>query len=160
MALVLDTDELPFADNFLGYEGVRLKVLLADVEGACYVVRIRFAPGVQLMTHLHTGTVHAFTLAGEWGYLEYPDSEPSRAGSYLYEPAGSTHTLKVSDDCTEETDVIFISYGAMVIYDEEGNIVAARDAAAERDDYVAALREQGKPVPQFIEGGRAVYHAE
>jgi 2,4'-dihydroxyacetophenone dioxygenase len=160
LALVLDTDELPWAENFLGYEGVKLKVLVADVEGACYVVRIKFKPGVQLLTHLHVGTVHAFTLSGEWGYLEYPDSATSKAGSYLYEPAGSTHTLKVSDHNTEETDVLFISYGAMIIYGEDGTIIAARDAAAERDDYIAHLKAQGKPVPQFIEGGRAVYHQE
>jgi 2,4'-dihydroxyacetophenone dioxygenase len=157
ISLAVATDDLPWADDWLGYPGLRLKVLLADVEGACYVVRIRFAPGSQLLTHLHIGTVHAFTLAGEWTYLEYPDSEPSRAGSYLYEPAGSTHTLKVADHNTEDTDVIFISYGAMVIYDEDGTIVAVRDAAAERDDYLAHLREQGKPVPQFIEGGHAKY---
>ena len=45
----------------------------------------------------------------------------------------------------------------MIVYDEEGNIIAARDAAAERDDYIAHLQSQGKPVPQFIEGGRARY---
>lgn len=160
LALALATDDLPYADDWLGYPGVSLKVLLADVEGACYVVRIRFAPGVQLLTHLHVGTVHAFTFSGEWTYLEYPDSAPSRAGSYLYEPAGSTHTLKVADENTEVTDVLFISYGAMIVYDEEGNIIAARDAQAERDDYIAHLQAQGKPVPRFIEGGRAMYRED
>jgi len=159
-ALHVATDDLPYADDFLGYPGVRLKVLLADVESACYVVRIRFAPGVQLPAHQHIGAVHAFTMSGEWSYLEYPDSPPNKAGSYLYEPPGSVHTLKVADHNTEETDAIFISYGAMVILDEEGNIIAVRDAATERADYVAALREQGKPVPRFIEGGTAKYADE
>ena len=97
------------------------------------------------------------TTGGLPAVVWFSESAPSRAGSYLYEPAGSTHTLKVADHNTEDTDVLFISYGAMIVYDEEGNIIAARDAAAERDDYIAHLRAQGKPVPHFIEGGRASY---
>ena len=44
----------------------RLKLLMADIEGARFAVRIRFAPGILLPAHKHTGEVHAFTLAGEW----------------------------------------------------------------------------------------------
>ena len=37
--------------------------------------------------------------AGAWKYAEYP--EVNRAGSYLFEPAGSIHTLTVLEDNTE-----------------------------------------------------------
>ena len=37
------TDDLPFADDWAGTPGVRLKLLMADVEGARFAVRIRFA---------------------------------------------------------------------------------------------------------------------
>ena len=84
------TDDLPFADDWANTPGVRLKLLMADIEGARFAVRIRFAPGILLPPHKHTGEVHAFTLAGEWSYLEHPDIPPSRAGS-LFEPPGSTH---------------------------------------------------------------------
>ena len=87
------TDELSFADDWAGTPGIRLKLLMADIEGARFAVRIRFAPGILLPPHKHTGEVHAFTLAGEWSYLEYPSNPPSRTGSYLFEPPGSTHTL-------------------------------------------------------------------
>lgn len=110
-ALHIGTDLRPFADDF-GAPGVRLQLLLADVEAATFVARIKFAPGVQLPPHHHTGVVFAYTLAGEWSYLEYPDSPPSTAGSYLYEPPGSAHTLKVSDHNRGETDVVFIVTGA------------------------------------------------
>ncbi len=70
--------------------GIRLKLLMADIEGARFAVRSRFAPGILLPPHKHTGEVHAFTLAGEWSYLEHPSNPPSRAGSYLFEPPGST----------------------------------------------------------------------
>ena len=156
MALHVDTDDLPFAEDF-GAPGVRLKLLAADIEGGMFAVRIRFAPGVELPPHHHTGAVHAFTLSGEWSYLEHADSPPSRAGSYLYEPPGTTHTLKVADHNTGETDVFFVIYGAMLIHDPAGNVVAVLDAGSHLRDWPNALRQQDKPVPQIIEGGRVHY---
>jgi quercetin dioxygenase-like cupin family protein len=136
---------------------VRLKLLSADPEGAMFAVRIRFAPGTLLPPHHHTGAVHAFTIAGEWSYLEYPETPPNRPGSYLYEPPGSTHTLKVGDHNSGETDVFYIIYGAMLILDPQGNVVARLDAASHLRDWPIALRSQGKPVPQIIQGGRVTY---
>lgn len=155
-SLHIASDDLPFAEDF-GAPGVRLKLLSADVEGAMFAVRIRFAPGVQLPPHHHTGAVHAFTLSGEWSYLEHADTPPSRAGSYLFEPPGSSHTLKVADHNSGETDVLFIIYGAMLIQDEAGNIVAKLDAGSHLHDWPTALRAQGLPVPSIIEGGHVHY---
>ena len=42
----------------------------------------------------------------------------------------------------------------MIVSDEEGNIIAARDAAAERDGSIAHLQAQGEPVPR-VHRGRA-----
>jgi quercetin dioxygenase-like cupin family protein len=159
-AFVTASDDLPFADDWANTPGVRLKLLMADIEGACVVVRIRFAPGVLLPPHEHTGPVHAFTLAGEWTYLEYPDNPPSRAGSYLYEPAGSTHTLKVADHNKMETDVVFVVYGAMIHYGPNGEILGVGDAESHLSDWPAALRAQGKPVPATLPiGGAMRYRA-
>lgn len=155
-AFVTGSDDLPYADNWANTPGVRLKLLMADIEGACVVVRILFAPGVQLPPHEHTGAVHAFTLAGEWTYLEYPGNPPSRAGSYLFEPAGSTHTLKVADHNAGETDVLFVVYGAMIHYGPNGEILAVGDAESHLRDWPAALRAQGKPVPKQLPVGGAM----
>jgi quercetin dioxygenase-like cupin family protein len=141
-AFEVASDDLPFAEDWSGFKGVRLKLLLADIEGGKFVVRIRFAPGTQLPPHKHSGEVHAFTLAGEWHYLEYKGKPPSKAGSYLYEPPGSTHTLKVADHNTEETDVLFVVYGAMLHMNEAGEIVAVGDAESHLRDYPAAIRAQ------------------
>jgi 2,4'-dihydroxyacetophenone dioxygenase len=154
-AFHVGSDEVPFAENF-GAPGVHLKLLFADPEGGVFVVRIRFEPGVQLPPHHHTGAVYAFTLKGEWSYLEYPETPPNKAGSFLYEPAGSTHTLKVADHAAE-TDVFYVIHGAMLIQDPAGNIVARLDAASHLRDWPDALRAQGKKVPQIVTGGRAHY---
>lgn len=155
-ALHVATNERPFADNF-GMEGVSLQLIQADVEASTFTVRIRFAPGVQLPPHHHTGLVFAYTLSGEWYYLEYQDSTKNRAGSYMYEPPGSLHTLKISDHNEELTDVIFVIQGAMLILDDEGRVIQVLDAASHIKDWSDALKEQGKPVPEIITGGQIGY---
>jgi quercetin dioxygenase-like cupin family protein len=152
----VDSEVRPFAENF-GAQGVNLQLLQSDVEGGFFVVRIRFAPGTLLPPHKHTGAVHAYTLSGEWCYLEYPDSPPNRAGSYLFEPPGATHTLKVADHVTGYTDVFFVIEGAMLILDEGGNVAAVLDAASHARDWPVALREQGRAVPEIIADGQIEY---
>ena len=154
------TDELPFADDWAGTPGVRLKLLMADIEGARFAVRIRFAPGIVLPPHKHTGEVHAFTLSGEWSYLEHPDTPASRAGSYLFEPPGSTHTLKVAEHITEETDVVFVVYGAMIHLGPDGEALAVGDAESHLRDWPAAVLAQGKTLPDRLPiGGSMAYRA-
>lgn len=155
-ALHIGTEGRPFARDF-GAPGVSLQLLQADVEGGTFAVRIRFAPGLQLPPHRHTGVVFAYTLSGEWCYLEYPDSPSSKAGSYLYEPPGSTHTLKVADHNSELTDVIFIITGAMLILDKSNAVIQVLDAASHIKDWAQALREQGDEVPEIIGGSRIRY---
>lgn len=53
------TDDLPFADDWADAPGIRRKLLMADIEGARFAVRIRFAPGILLPPHEHTGEVLA-----------------------------------------------------------------------------------------------------
>ena len=93
LALHRGENELPFVD--LG-DGSDLQLLQVDVEAGLWVIRTRFQPGYLVPTHKHTGEVFAFTHSGSWKYVEYP--EVNTAGSYLFEPAGSVHTLTVPDD--------------------------------------------------------------
>lgn len=150
------SNDLPWADNWAGDPGIRLKLLMADIEGARFAVRMEFVPGLQVFEHKHTGEVHAFTLAGEWYYLEYPDSPSNMAGSYLFEPPGSTHTLKVADDAGGPTDVLFIIYGAMLHLDPAGTIVGVTDAESVIREYALRLREQGKDLPAALPIGGAM----
>jgi quercetin dioxygenase-like cupin family protein len=152
----VDSGNAPFVKDF-GAPGVALQLLQADVEGGFFVVRIRFAAGVQLPPHKHTGAVFAFTLSGEWAYLEYADSPPNRAGSYLYEPPGATHTLKVADHVEGDTDVFFVIHGAMLILGEHGAVVAVLDAASHAEQWPVALRQAGVAVPTIITGGQTAY---
>jgi len=153
------SNDLPWADRWGGLDGVRLKLLMADIDAGRYVVRMQFAPGVLVAPHKHSGEIHAFTFSGEWSYLEYPDGPSNRQGSYLFEPAGSTHTLKVSDANDDETDILFVMSGAMLHLDETGAVVAVTDAQSVIRDYAALLRAQNEVLP-MLPIGRGIKYTQ
>ena len=139
--------ELPFVD--LG-DGSLLQLLQVDIDQGLWVIRTKFQPGMVVQTHKHTGSVFAFTLAGSWKYREYP--EVNRAGSYLFEPVGSIHTLTVPEDNTEMTDVFFAIYGANLNLDPDGNVELVIDAGFIRDVYYGLCEAQGFDRPDVIGG--------
>lgn len=144
-ALHRGEDELPFVP--LG-DGSHLQLLQVDVEGGLWVIRTRFEPGITVQRHKHTGEVFAFTIAGSWKYLEYP--EVNTAGSYLHEPAGSVHTLTVLPDQEQPTDVWFAIYGANLNLDADDNVEMVIDAGFILDFYVASCEAEGHGRPDVI----------
>lgn len=137
-AFHVGTDDLPFVD--LG-DGSTLQLLHVNVEAGLWVIRTKFQPGYLVDTHKHTGTVYAFTMTGSWKYLEYDDVNTQ--GSYLFEPAGSLHTLSVPATNTEVTDVFFVINGANLNLDADGNIVSMIDAQSIAQAYIYLAEAQG-----------------
>ncbi len=144
-ALHRSESELPFVTY---QEGVTFQLLHADIEAGLWVIRVRFQPGVTIQRHKHTGEVFAFTLKGSWNYLEYP--EVNTAGSYLFEPAGSVHTLHVPESNSEVTDAWFAIRGANLNLDEQGNVESVVDAAAALEIYLAGCQAEGHALPNVI----------
>jgi quercetin dioxygenase-like cupin family protein len=128
--------------------GVELKVMRVDLDRGTWVIRNRFAPGVQLQTHKHTGPVEGYTLTGRWHYLEY--DFVSVAGSYIFEPAGSVHTLHVPEDNTELTDVLFVIEGALLNLTPEGQVENVFDGEAMLEVYYALAEAAGVPKPTGV----------
>jgi quercetin dioxygenase-like cupin family protein len=144
-ALHRGQSELPFVE----FEpGVEMQVLQVDIPSGLWVVRMRMQPGATLPTHRHGGEVFAFTLQGAWKYLEYP--EVNTAGSYLYEPAGSIHTLHVPATNTEVTDVWFAIRGPNLNLDEKGGVTLVLDAGLVLKVYLSRCRKLGLPRPAVI----------
>ena len=141
-------DELPFVEIS---PGIELQVLQIDIDAGLWVIRNRFSAGQVVERHKHTGQVFAFTLSGSWKYAEYP--EVNRAGSYLYEPAGSIHTLTVPDDAVD-TDVWFAIYGANLNLDADGNVTMVIDAGLIKEYYFALCEAEGKPRPNVVGADR------
>jgi hypothetical protein len=101
-----------------------------------------------VQTHKHTGPVYAFTTTGAWRYKE--SDFVNRAGSVLYEPAGSVHTLIVPDDNTEPTEVFFAIWGANLNLDADGNVESIIDAGLILQAYYLMCEAEGLPKPDVV----------
>lgn len=148
--LTLNSRQLPlYKDVIPGIPGVDAQPLFLDPHNGVWVLRAVFHPGVVLPTHYHTGTVHLWTLSGNWSYLEYPD-QPQTAGSYLFEPGSSTHTLSVPADNKEPTEMLMIVSGSNVNFDQDGNYVGMLDANSIVLMIDQLVRERGLDPAKYI----------
>jgi 2,4'-dihydroxyacetophenone dioxygenase len=141
-AVHIGADELPFVD--IG-DGSKLKVLQVKEREALWIVENIFNNGYEVQKHRHTGPVYAYTTSGAWKYAEYP--YVNRAGSFLYEPANSVHTLQCIED---ETHVWFQIYGANLNLDADGNVESVVDGALALQGYYAMCEAAGLPRPNVL----------
>lgn len=118
-----DTD-LPWAE---AGDGSALQLLHVNLESGLWISKTRLPAGYKVVKHFHTGLVYAVTLKGRWFYAEAPEAM-NAPGSYLFEPAGSVHTLCTPDDQDGETVVWFAVHGANLNLDGEGKVVSVMDA--------------------------------
>ncbi len=142
-AIHIGETDLPFVD---AGDGTQIQLLQVDLKQGLWIVRTKFPAGQKVSKHYHTGPVFAVTFSGCWYYKEYPDDK-NTAGSYLYEPAHSVHTLMVGD---EPTDVWFAIYGANVNVDEHDNITGVTDAQSILAAYQGLCQAQGKSCDKLI----------
>ena len=131
-------DELPFV-TLPG--GIRMQLLQVDLANGVWVIRSLFPSGHTVQTHKHTGHVYAFTQSGSWYYLESPESINS-AGSYLFEPAGSVHTLHVPPSNEGATDVWFVIHGANLNLTDDGSVESVIDAGIVLAGYRAMCKSE------------------
>lgn len=141
-AVHIGADDLPFVD--VG-GGSLLKVIQVREAEGLWIVENVFQAGYQVGRHKHTGPVYAYTTSGAWRYKEY--SCVNRAGSFLYEPAGSIHTLEVLED---DTHVWFQIYGANLNLDADGNIESVYDATSTLANYLSLCAAAGLPRPNVF----------
>lgn len=141
-AVHLGADELPFVD--IG-DGSKLKVIMVKEREGLWIVENVFQSGYEVQTHKHTGPVYAYTTSGAWKYKEY--DYVNRAGSFLYEPAGSVHTLTVVED---DTHVWFQMYGSNLNLDAEGKVESVIDGAGTLQAYYLLCEAQGLPRPNVL----------
>ncbi len=153
--LTVNEADIPLVTNALG-EGVHFKPLRLDLERGEWVVLATFSPGAKIPLHYHTGTVDAYTLSGSWHYGEYAD-QLQTAGSYMFEPGSSVHTLMCPESNTEDTVVLFSVTGANVNFDEDGAFHSVLDAALIRHLTDQLSEAQGLGELRFIAGGEAGY---
>ncbi|MFM8862206.1 MAG: 2,4'-dihydroxyacetophenone dioxygenase family protein [Acidimicrobiia bacterium] len=143
-AVHIGESDLPFVE--IG-GGNKLRVLQVKIEEGLWIVENIFQAGFAVQTHRHTGPVWGYTTSGAWKYKEY--DYVNRAGSFLYEPAGSVHTLTAVED---DTRVWFHMYGSNLNLDEDGNIDSVADGPGTLAAYMALCEAQGFGRPNVIVG--------
>ena len=141
-AVHIGADELPFVD--IG-DGNKLKVIQVKVNEGLWIVENIFQKGYVVQTHKHTGPVYAYTTSGAWKYAEY--DYVNRAGSFLYEPAGSVHTLECLED---NTRAWFQMYGVNINLNDDGSVDSITDGPGTLAAYYALCEAQGFDRPNVI----------
>jgi 2,4'-dihydroxyacetophenone dioxygenase len=135
-------DDLPFVD--IG-NGSMMKVLQVDHSQELWIVENIFQAGYTVQTHRHTGPVYGYTTSGAWRYREY--DYVNRAGSFLFEPTGSTHTL----ECIEpDTHVWFQMYGQNLNLDADGNVESVFDGPGTLEAYYLLCEAAGLDRPNVL----------
>jgi quercetin dioxygenase-like cupin family protein len=135
-------DAAPIVD--LG-DGSKLKVLMVDEVHELWIVENIFSKGYVASTHVHTGPVYTYTRSGRWQYVEYDEAfEP---GSFLFEPAGSTHTVSSLED---DTHVWVQIYGDVLNLDADGNVASVFDGPSVLEVYNLMCEAAGVPRPDVV----------
>ena len=141
-AVHIGADDIPWVE--IG-NGNKLRVLQVKIEEGLWIVENIMQKGFEVQTHKHTGPVWGYTVSGGWKYKEY--DYVNRAGSFLYEPAGSVHTHQCIED---NTQVWFHMYGSNLNLDADGNVESVTDGATSLAGYFALCEMQGIPRPNVV----------
>jgi 2,4'-dihydroxyacetophenone dioxygenase len=121
-------------------EGIWSRPIHLNVTGGFYVHLLRVRRSGLLQRHRHSGQVHAYVIRGKWLYLEH--DWVARAGCYVFEPPGETHTLVVPDDCTDMV-TLFTVHGALMYVDPQGNSTGYDDVFTRIEKYRAHFEAVG-----------------
>ena len=146
--LTIDTKVGEFLKGLL-HPGIKAYPLFLDPHNGLWVLRVKFAPGITLPLHFHTGTVHLYTMSGSWHYTEYPD-QPQTAGCYLYEPGGSVHQFNTPASNTEDTDTFMVVAGANINFMPDAAFLNIMDAGMIKAWADQGIKDQGLEQMKYI----------
>jgi 2,4'-dihydroxyacetophenone dioxygenase len=131
-----DLPEVPFTPYS---EDVKIKLLRVDPVSGQLCVILSAPGGTELGTHRHYGSVIVYTMSGAWRYLEH--DWVARAGDFVYETAGSSHTFVVEPG--ETTEAFIVVEGALEFIDEDGNTIAIEDWRTMYRRYLDYCEQEG-----------------
>ena len=105
------SSEIPWIETKPGQAWT--KVLWVGPESGRWAVLLKWKKGYVAPPHKHLAGAHAYVISGK---LQVRNSV-LQAGDYIYEPSGILH-----DETTalEDTTYLFISNGAVLLFDENG----------------------------------------
>jgi quercetin dioxygenase-like cupin family protein len=140
----VDPAEIPVATLRRPWGTTRMQLLSVSLATNTFTNIIEWTAGTRLPKHHHTGSVHAYTLAGRWHYLDY--DWVAGPGTYVFEPPGTNHTLEVLED----TRALFVTQGAFIYVDEHDTVTSFSDAGTMLEECRRALAAEGRSLPECI----------
>ena len=141
-AVHIGAADLPFVD--IG-DGNKFKVIQVKEERASGSWRTSFRPATRSRPTATPVRSSATPSRGRGSTRSTTTS--TGPGSFLYEPAGSVHTLQCIED---DTQVWFQMYGVNLNLDADGNVESVFDGAGTLAAYYALCEAQGLPRPNVL----------
>lgn len=112
----IDIERIPWVPQS---DRVWFKPVRFDLASGRWINLLRVTPGGKVNRHRHTGgQVMAYTIQGQWRYLER--EWVARPGTFVYEPPGDIHTLIV--DGEEEMITLFILEGTVQYLNDDDEV--------------------------------------
>ncbi|MDQ0218141.1 cupin domain-containing protein [Peribacillus cavernae] len=125
---------------------VWFKPLRFDLTTGSWINLLKVKPGGAVNRHRHTGgKVMAYTLQGQWRYLER--EWVATAGSYVFEPPGDIHTLLVDGD--EEMITLFILEGSIQYLDDNDQVIKQDDVFSKMKLYYDYCEQNNIPIKEL-----------
>ncbi|PZE21724.1 2,4'-dihydroxyacetophenone dioxygenase family protein [Paenibacillus xerothermodurans] len=136
----IDIDDIPWVPQS---DRVWFKPVRFDLASGQWINLLKVKPGGKVNRHRHTGgQVMAFTIQGQWHYLER--DWVAKPGTFVYEPPGDIHTLVV--DGEEEMITLFILEGTVQYLDDQDHVFYQDDVFTKLKLYQEYCEEHNIPM--------------
>ena len=133
----IQSDAIPWVPQA---ERVWFKPLRFDLTTGRWINLLKVTPGGMLNRHRHSGgQVLAYTLQGQWRYLER--DWVAGPGTFVYEPPGDIHTLIVDGD--EDMITLFVLEGTVQYLDEQDHVIYQDDVFSKMKRYYDYCAQEG-----------------
>lgn len=138
---LIDVEALPWVP-FLPYtDRAFVKAIKVDPIRGEWITLLRAPGDIELPRHHHSGTVHVYTIGGQWKYREH--DWVATPGSFVFETAGSEHTpIGVG---TDEVVTLNIVQGGWSLLDDEGRVLAVENWKTVMQRYRRHCEQHGLP---------------
>ncbi|RIX70689.1 2,4'-dihydroxyacetophenone dioxygenase family protein [Acidovorax cavernicola] len=135
----INDDETPWMPYTPYDENTLVKYFKIDPVRGESIVMLKSPPRGKKPKHHHTGTVIVYTIQGAWKYIEHDWT--ARAGSVVYETAGTVHTpIGVSDEATITLSIVT---GELLYLDDDNKIIAQSNWKTNMERYLNHCKKHG-----------------
>lgn len=125
----IDLNEIPWVPQG---DRVWFKPVRFNLATGAWINLLKVKPGGVVNRHRHTGgQVLAYTIQGEWRYLER--EWVAKPGTFVFEPPGDIHTLTV--DGEEDMITIFMLEGTIQYLDDQDQVIVQDDVFSKMKRY-------------------------